>query len=98
MHCASDPISRQPAQIERLHNNALADKCRIAVDQQAHNLGSIGVSRPVLLRAYAPEHDGVDEFEMTRIKAQRQMHRFASLCAIASAVTQVVFNVSSAPI
>src|SRR5690606_39462667 len=64
--------------------------------QQAHDLAPAAVVDPVLLGAHAPQHHGVDELQVRRVEAQRQMNLAPAAGGPVAAVAQVVLDVAAA--
>ena len=98
MHGAADAVARQATEVERLLHDALADERSVAVDQQAHDLCAVFITRAILFRAHAAQHDGVDEFEVAGVEAKRQVNEAAGGSLVVAAVTQMVFHIAAAPV
>jgi len=92
MHRAAGLVTAQAREREALGHNALPRERGVAVDQQRHHARTqfvqrFGVFNPCralgLLGARFAEHDGVDDFEVRRVRRQRQVHVVAVERAIA---------------
>ena len=67
---AADARRLKLVEVERLLNDPLARKCRVAVNQQTHDPAAIHVLLAILLGSHAAHHHGIHEFEMTRVEAK----------------------------
>ena len=59
MQRAADRVAFELAEIQRLLHDAFAGKRRVAVNQKHHAALAFVVACPILLRAHAPERDGI---------------------------------------
>src|SRR5882724_9578365 len=66
------------------------------MNQKRHAACAFAILPPVLLGAHPSERDGVDEFQMTRVKAEREMHLAPNARTVIVAVTQMIFDVAAA--
>ena len=87
----------QVRQAEAFRHHALAGESRVAVDQQRHHHRAVFRRRAVLvlLGAHFAERDRVDDFEMRRVRRQRQMHLVAVELAVRRSA-EVVLHVAGA--
>ena len=74
VQCAVYCVSAQLAHVERLLNNPLPGETRVAVNQYAHAMFALRIIRAVLLGTNTPKRHWIDELEMTRIEAKREMN------------------------
>src|SRR5687768_9019812 len=65
------------------------------MDQQCHTALPLRIARAVLFGAHATDGYGIDKLQMTRIEAQRQMHRSFRRRLIIAAVSEVVFDIAT---
>jgi hypothetical protein len=93
---AADGVGVELGEIERFLNHALADECGVAMNQQAHAV--VAVARAILLGAHTSFSDGIDEFKMAGVEAERQMHLPARGRHVFVAVTHVVLDVAPADV
>ena len=68
---AADAIAAQGGQVQRLGHDALPRKGGVAVEQHWQHLPALPVALLVLLGAGHALDDGIDGFEMTRVRRQR---------------------------
>ena len=73
MERAADAVGVEFAKVERLLDDALPGKCRVAVDQHHHPRLPGGVADPILTGPHAADGDGIDELQMARIEAEREV-------------------------
>ncbi len=71
VHRAADVVSRHLGQVQRLGHDALPRKGGVAVEQHRQHLPALPVALLVLLGAGHALDDGIDGFEMTRVRRQR---------------------------
>ena len=77
MDRSADGIAACLRHIEQLRHHALASKRGVAVDQNRYHDGAFGITPTNLARTYGSGDHRIDDFQMRRVKAQRQMHRTA---------------------
>ena len=71
-------MAAQARQTEAFGHHALSGKSGVAVDEERQSFRSLNsVVELVLLGAYLAEHDRIDNLEVRRIGAQREMNRVA---------------------
>ncbi len=68
---AADHVCVELAEIQRLLNHTLTRKCGIAVNQNNQAAITLRIGRAILFRSHAPKSDGIHEFQMTWIEAER---------------------------
>ncbi len=66
------------------------------MNQKRHAACAFAILPPVLLGANPSERDGIDELQMTRVKAEREMHLAPRARAVIVAVAQMIFDVAAA--
>ena len=96
MDRAAHAIALELRKLERLANQALAGKCRIAVQQHAHDLLARAVLFQRLLGAHAAQHDRVDRLEVGGVRRQRQMDAKAIGQLAIGRGAQVIFHIARA--
>jgi hypothetical protein len=84
MHRAAGAMAAQVGQAEALGDDALAGERRVARDEQRHHHGAVLAGRAVLilLGAHLAEHHRIDDFEVRRVRGERQMHMVAVELAV----------------
>ena len=92
---SADAVAFQLREVEGLRHQALAGEGGIAVQQQGHHLGAVGVAMLHLLGADLADHDGVDRLQVRWVCGQRQMHGVAVELPVARGA-QVVLHVAGA--
>ncbi len=71
---AACAVADQLAHRQGFVNQALTREGRIAVHQQRHDRGAgLGVARPILAGTDLADNDGIDGFQMRRIRLERHM-------------------------
>ena len=81
---------------ETFGDHALPRERRIAMQQQRQHAGArFHVAQLILLGARLAEHDGIDRFQMRRVRRQRQMHFVVVELAVARCA-EVIFHVARA--
>jgi hypothetical protein len=93
---AAGPVALELRERERLEHDALAGERRVAVDLQRDDFRALGVAAVVLLGADDPLGDRIDPLEVTRVRAQRQVHALAGARAAIGRVAAVVLHVARA--
>jgi hypothetical protein len=89
-------IAGKLAHVERLLHHSLARNGGVAMNQDGQVALAAGVVHPFLLRARAPDGHGVDELEVARIEAERQMNRVARAGFPIVAEPEMVFHIAAA--
>ena len=87
-------IAIQMGQAYRLWHNALPGKSGIAVNDQWYDMLVLNIAFCLLLRTNNALNHGIDQFEMTRVGRQTQMHRVTIACDILMGETHVVFYIA----
>src|SRR5690606_41268002 len=64
--------------VERFHDNALAVKGRVSVDEHRQYLAAIGILATILTRTHAALNLRIDDFEVGRVECQGQMNGTAA--------------------
>ena len=99
VHRAGDAVAAQTGKAEDFGNDALAGKGRVAVDQKRQDLGAFGqrndVAVPdggghILLGARLAHDDGIDDFEMRRVRRQRHVDLVAVEFAVGGGAEMVL--------
>ena len=96
MERAADPIGVELAQVEGLLDDALASEGGIAVDQDYHPTLPRVITRAILPGPHAADRDGVDELQVARIEAEREVHAPAIGRPVIGRMPEVVFHVTAA--
>ena len=97
MQRAAGAVAAQAGQPETFRYDALSRKRCVAVDEQRQHHGAI-VRRGaelVLLGPHFAEHHRIDDFEMRRIRGQRQMHLVVIEFAVGRGA-EMIFHVAGA--
>src|SRR5262245_1950377 len=101
MNGAARSVALQLCQVQRLHYDALARECCIAVEQNRQRIihrfiaGQLASSnRKVLIRANHSFNHWIDGLEMTRIWRQSDAYFVAVSCNTVTKSTLMVFNVT----
>ena len=87
-------IAIQMGQANRLWHNALPGKCGIAVDDQRDDVLVLNIAFCLLLCANNALNHGIDQFEVTRVGRQSQMHRVPIARDILVGEPHVVFHIA----
>ena len=96
MNGAAGAEALGPGRGEAFRNDALARESGIAMDQQRQHAGAaLVVAQLMLLGAGLAQHHGIDDFQMRRVRRERQMHLMAVKLAIRRC-TQMILHVARA--
>ena len=87
-------IAIQMGQANRLRHNALPGKSGIAVNDQRYDMLVLNIAFCLLLRTNNALNHGIDQFEVTRIRRQSQMHRVPIARDILMGEPHVVFYIA----
>ena len=77
VHCPAGAVAAQTGQCETFSHNTLTGKCRIAVQQNRHNLDPVGIFQLILFGADLAQNDGVHRLKVGRVGGQRQVNGIA---------------------
>src|SRR5690606_11700051 len=78
VHRSAGTIAAGLRKVERFHDNALACKGRVAVDEHRQYLAAIGILATILTRTHAALNHRIDDFEVGRVECQGQMNGTAA--------------------
>ena len=97
MQRAAGLVALEVRQAEAFRHHALTGEGRVAVDQQRHHHGAVFRRRTVLvlLGAHFAERHRIDDFQMRRIRRQRQMHLVVVELAVGRGA-EMIFDVARA--
>ena len=96
--CSDPPVrvAFELRQIEGLEHDALAGEGRVAMDQDRDHLLAACVAEVRLLGARYPFDHRVDELEMARVRAEREVHGLSAARGEIGGVAHMVFHVALA--
>ena len=78
MHGAAGRETACLGELQRLHDNTLSGECRVAMNENRHDLLAMHVLAPDLSRPDGSLDDRTDNLEMRWIEAKRDVDRFAT--------------------
>ena len=93
---AANRITRQLRQIQRFLNHAFARKRGVAVNQNHHAAFAHDILNAVLFGAKPSRRHGINEFEVRRVKAQRQLNAAPARRLPVVDVAEMVFDIATA--
>ena len=93
---AADGVSGQVGVVHGLGENALSGECGVAVDEQRKIFFASAFAGAVLLGARAADGDGIDGFEMARIRDQVDVNLAAAARDVFAGGAHVIFHVAGA--
>ena len=91
-------ICREPAQVQRLGDHALAYECGVAMDQQRQHADPVLISFSILLGADAAFDHWVHELKMARVEGQGHVHVVAARRLAIERVAEVVLHIAGADV
>jgi hypothetical protein len=95
MHCTASGKARRAGQLQGLHQNALAAKRRIAMDEHGQHFGARRVATPILAGAHRTFDHRIGALQVRGIERQRHVHVTAAGFDIGRKA-EVVFDVAGA--
>ena len=98
MERAAGAIGLQFAQVQRLLNDPLARKGRVAVNQDHHAVLAGLVRGPVLPGPHAADRHWIHKLQMARVEAEREVHAPAVGGTIVGGVAEVILHVATADV
>src|SRR5260370_40154806 len=93
---AADRIGSQPCKLERLGQNSLAGKRGVTVQHDGKNFCPAAAANAVLLGARASDRDGINSFQMARVRREMDVQFLALPRAVLSRGANGILDVTAA--
>src|SRR5881296_3354815 len=96
VHRAARAVAVELGEPERLGHHSLTGESRIAVHEDGHDAGVLGVVQVLLLGAHHALDDRVDRLEMARVGGEREVHFPPRARGMVARVPEVILDVAVA--
>jgi hypothetical protein len=95
---AAGAVGLQFAEVQRFLDDPLAREGRVAVDQDHHAVLAGLIRGSVLPGPHAADRHRIDELQMARVEAEREVHAAAIGSTVVGGVAEVILHVATADV